>query len=112
MRRLAGEVVVLEPLEQRHAADLYAASRDPAVWRWLPRPQPDREGLEALVAEAVAAREAGTEGPFLTRERASGGRSAAAATSTSAPRTAWSRSAGPGSTRAPGAAAPTSRPSC
>jgi RimJ/RimL family protein N-acetyltransferase len=72
MRRLAGDVVVLEPLEQRHASDLYAASRDPAVWRWLPCPQPDREGLEALVAEAVAAREAGLEGPYATVDRASG----------------------------------------
>src|SRR4029079_9642072 len=72
MRRLAGEVVVLEPLEQRHASDLYAASRDPAVWRWLPRPQPDREGVAALVAEAVAAREAGLEGPYATVDRASG----------------------------------------
>jgi RimJ/RimL family protein N-acetyltransferase len=71
-RRLEGAVVVLEPLEQRHAADLFAASRDPAIWRWLPRERPDRAAFEALVAEAVAAGAAGVEGPFATLDRASG----------------------------------------
>jgi N-acetyltransferase len=72
MRRLEGEVVVLEPLELRHAADLYDASRDEAVWRWLPRLLPTRAELDALIADAVAAREAGAEGPFATLDRASG----------------------------------------
>jgi RimJ/RimL family protein N-acetyltransferase len=71
-RRLEGDVVVLEPLEQRHAAGLFAASRDPAIWRWLPRERPDRAAFEALVAEAVAAGAAGVEGPFATLDRASG----------------------------------------
>jgi N-acetyltransferase len=72
MRRLEGDVVVLEPLAPRHAADLYAASRDEAVWRWLPRPRPDRAELDAMIAEAVAAREAGLEGPYATLDRATG----------------------------------------
>jgi N-acetyltransferase len=72
MRRLEGEVVVLEPLELRHAADLYDASRDEAVWRWLPRLLPTRAELDALIADAVAAREASAEGPFATLDRASG----------------------------------------
>jgi N-acetyltransferase len=72
MRRMEGEVVVLEPLELRHAADLYEASRDEAVWRWLPRLRPTRAELDALIADAVAACEAGVEGPYATLDRASG----------------------------------------
>ena len=72
MRRLEGEVVVLEPLELRHAADLYDASRDEAVWRWLPRLRPMRAELDALIADAVAACEAGVEGSYATVDRASG----------------------------------------
>ncbi|HEX3316432.1 MAG TPA: GNAT family protein [Solirubrobacteraceae bacterium] len=71
-RRLEGERVVLEPLQRRHADDLFAASRDPATWRWLPRTRPDRRELDALIAEALAARDAGTEVPFALVERATG----------------------------------------
>ena len=37
---LAGRVVRLEPLAPGHADDLWEASRDPRVWRWLPVLQP------------------------------------------------------------------------
>jgi N-acetyltransferase len=71
-QRLEGDQVVLEPLEPRHADDLYHASRDEAVWRWLPRTRPDRAELDALIAEALAERAAGREVPFATVDRASG----------------------------------------
>jgi N-acetyltransferase len=71
-RRLEGGLVVLEPLERRHADDLFAASRDPAIWRWLPVAQPDRRALDALIAEALAARDAGAEVPFALVDRATG----------------------------------------
>jgi len=35
---LAGSLVVLEPLEDRHVADLRAAASDPRVSQWLPVP--------------------------------------------------------------------------
>ena len=35
---LAGALVTLEPLEQRHLDDLRAAASDPRVSRWLPVP--------------------------------------------------------------------------
>jgi RimJ/RimL family protein N-acetyltransferase len=38
--RLAGRVVVLEPLGPEHEDGLFAASADPDVWRWLSIPQP------------------------------------------------------------------------
>ena len=37
---LEGRIVRLEPLAQQHADDLWEASRDPRVWRWLPIVQP------------------------------------------------------------------------
>ena len=37
---LEGRIVRLEPLAQKHADDLWEASRDPRVWRWLPIVQP------------------------------------------------------------------------
>ena len=72
MRRMAGELVVLEPLEAHHAADLFEASRDETIWQWLPRPRPTRPELDALIAEAIAQRDAGEEGPFATLDRATG----------------------------------------
>jgi N-acetyltransferase len=72
MRRMEGEVVVLEPLGPEHADDLFAASRDEAIWAWLPRARPSREELAALIADAVAAREAGAEGPYATLNAATG----------------------------------------
>jgi RimJ/RimL family protein N-acetyltransferase len=72
MRRMEGEVVVLEPLGPQHADDLYAASRAAEIWQWLPCAQPTRAELDALIGEAVAAREAGEEGPYATLHRASG----------------------------------------
>ena len=37
---LGGRIVRLEPLARKHADDLWEASRDPRVWRWLPIVQP------------------------------------------------------------------------
>ena len=38
---LEGKHVRLEPIELRHAADLYVAGNDEAIWRykWVPMPQ-------------------------------------------------------------------------
>jgi RimJ/RimL family protein N-acetyltransferase len=59
--------VRLEPLDERHADDLWEASRDPEVWRWLSILQPaDREAWDAWLRSALAARDAGTELPFAT----------------------------------------------
>jgi RimJ/RimL family protein N-acetyltransferase len=71
-QRLEGGLVALEPLETTHADDLYAASRDDAVWRWLPRRRPSRTEFDALIATALAERDAGREVPFATVDRASG----------------------------------------
>ena len=67
--QLEGEVVRLEPLTPSHLDDLWAAARDPEVWRWLSITQPaTRDELGSWIAEAVA----GPDLPFATVLRASG----------------------------------------
>ncbi len=56
---LEGRIVRLEPLGPQHLDDLWAASRDPSVWTWLPILQPDQPAaLRAWLDEALA-------GPYL-----------------------------------------------
>ena len=69
---LEGRIVALEPLDHRHVDDLFEASRDPEVWRWMPMPQPSREQIARIVDIALADAAAGREGAFATVERASG----------------------------------------
>jgi RimJ/RimL family protein N-acetyltransferase len=53
---LEGELVRLEPLGERHLDDLWEASRDPAVWAWMPIVQPaEPDGLRAWLDAALAA---------------------------------------------------------
>jgi RimJ/RimL family protein N-acetyltransferase len=69
--RLEGEIVVLEPLTAENAEELRRPARAPETWAWLAHLNvPER--FDEWVGEALAAAEAGREGPFLTRERASG----------------------------------------
>ena len=72
VKRLEGRIVALEPLDHRHVDDLFEASRDPEVWRWMPMPQPSREQIARIVDIALADAAAGREGAFATVERASG----------------------------------------
>jgi RimJ/RimL family protein N-acetyltransferase len=53
--RLAGELVVLEPLAPEHEAGLYAASADSGLWQWLPVGQPRTpEAFHAWFEAALA----------------------------------------------------------
>jgi RimJ/RimL family protein N-acetyltransferase len=70
---LEGELVRLEPLEARHEAGLWEASRDERTWTWLSVHQPrTREELRAYLDEALANAAAGTELPFATIRREDG----------------------------------------
>jgi RimJ/RimL family protein N-acetyltransferase len=65
---LEGRVVRLEPLGPEHEEGLWLASRDPATWRWLNIVQPQtRAEWSAFVEQALAAAEAGTELPLVTK---------------------------------------------
>jgi RimJ/RimL family protein N-acetyltransferase len=64
---LEGRIVRLEPLRPEHEEGLWAASRDPRTWRWLPIVQPTTRGeWSAFVGRALAAAAAGTELPLVT----------------------------------------------
>ena len=63
----------LEPLAAGHADDLWEASRDPRVWRWLPIVQPQaREEWRAWMDSALERAEAGLELAFATILRRTG----------------------------------------
>ena len=52
---LEGRIVRLEPLDTRHLDDLWEASRDPAVWAWLPIAQPtERDELRSWLDDALS----------------------------------------------------------
>jgi len=69
---LEGRVVRLEPLGRGHLPGLIENCADPLLWTYMPEDGASGEGLERIVAAALAAREAGRELPFATIERASG----------------------------------------
>jgi N-acetyltransferase len=64
---LEGQIVRLEPLAPHHADDLYEASRDPRIWRWLPIVQPQtHEAWHAWMDAALERTRAGLELAFAT----------------------------------------------
>lgn len=64
---LEGRIVRLEPLAARHADELYAASRDPRIWRWLPIVQPQTPAdWRAWLDDALARVESGLDLAFAT----------------------------------------------
>ncbi|GIJ26928.1 hypothetical protein Vqi01_20900 [Micromonospora qiuiae] len=57
---LRGEHVRLEPLDLAHADELYAATTDPEVWRYLSAPPPaDAMAMRGILAAALAAQHRG-----------------------------------------------------
>jgi RimJ/RimL family protein N-acetyltransferase len=69
---LEGERVRLEPLDERHVPGLLAAATDPATWTWLFEQLDDEAVLRAWLADALRARDAGTELPFATLDARTG----------------------------------------
>ena len=69
---LQGERVRLEPLDERHVPGLLAAAADPATWTWLFEPLDNETALRAWLADALRARDAGTEMPFAALDASTG----------------------------------------
>lgn len=62
---LEGQYLRLEPLADRHAVDLFACGKDPAIWKYLPRaPLTSVEDTRNWIAQAVKLAEAGSQVPF------------------------------------------------
>jgi N-acetyltransferase len=70
---LEGSLVRLEPLQARHEADLFAASQDERIWRWLLGPGilPTRELIHGWLEQALADSAGGREAAFAMVWRAS-----------------------------------------
>ena len=68
---LEGRCVRLEPLSRDHLAGIVAAGSFDEIWTWL-SVRPMESGFERWIDDALAARDAGTELPFTTFDRASG----------------------------------------
>jgi RimJ/RimL family protein N-acetyltransferase len=70
---LCGQTIDLEPLEQRHAADLFRAAARPEIWRFMPiRGFTSPGGITRWIDTALEAAAQGREEPFAIVERASG----------------------------------------
>ncbi len=69
---LEGRHVRLEPLLREHLDGIVAAGSFDEIWRWLSWRPKGRAGFEEWMDAALAARDAGTELPFTTIDRASG----------------------------------------
>jgi RimJ/RimL family protein N-acetyltransferase len=70
--RLEGELVVLEPLEESHADELWRAAQAPEIWSWLAHIGSSREYFDGWMRISLDAATEGREGVFATRERAHG----------------------------------------
>ena len=69
---LSGRVVRLEPLAERHLADLAVAGGDRETWTWLFDDHSTPASLERWLADALRKAAAGAELPFATIDIASG----------------------------------------
>lgn len=70
---LTGRWVRLEPLDVRHADELFEAGCDPAIWEFLLVPPPgDVRDMEAYIEQALCERRAGRALPFAILSSATG----------------------------------------
>jgi len=70
---LTGRVVRLEPLRMEHAAELYEAGRDPAIWTYMSMRAPrSLDDIEQFITDALQARDEGLCQPFATIDLAQG----------------------------------------
>jgi RimJ/RimL family protein N-acetyltransferase len=69
---LQGPIVRLEPLAERHLADLARVADDDAIWRWIIAGPMDEAGLRAWYETARDNAATGSEVPFATVDVASG----------------------------------------
>jgi N-acetyltransferase len=70
-KRLEGKIVVLEPLDEENAEELWEAAQAPEIWEWLANLN-ERDRFERWLELTFEAAREGTEGTFLTRQGSSG----------------------------------------
>ena len=70
--RMEGSIVVLEPLAEAHADELWEAARAPEIWSWLANVGESRERFDTWMEMALEAAASGEEGPLAIRARGAG----------------------------------------
>jgi RimJ/RimL family protein N-acetyltransferase len=70
--RLEGSIVVLEPLGEQHAEELWEAAQAPEIWDWLVNLNAGRELFDCWLQASMESAREGGEGPFATRLRSGG----------------------------------------
>ena len=70
--RLEGSIVVLEPLGEQHAEELWEAAQAPEIWDWLVNLNASRELFDYWLQASMESAREGSEGPFATRLCSSG----------------------------------------
>jgi N-acetyltransferase len=68
---LEGSIVTLEPLREEHAEELWEAAQAPEIWAWLANLN-QRERYDIWMRLTLEAAQAGSEGPFTTRDARTG----------------------------------------
>jgi RimJ/RimL family protein N-acetyltransferase len=68
--RLEGELVVLEPLRESHAEELWRAAQAPEIWTWLAALGQDRDLFDEWMRLSLEANAEGREGVYTIRRRA------------------------------------------
>ena len=62
---LSGPTIRLEPLDLKHAPDLFQAAAEKSIWSYMPLSGfPDLEGVETWIRDSLAAQKLGTDLPF------------------------------------------------
>ena len=69
---LEGNTVLLIPLEMTHKDELYEAIKSPDVWEYTWREVKTIEDLEQIVSIAVQHKNAGTQIPFIIKDKFTG----------------------------------------
>jgi RimJ/RimL family protein N-acetyltransferase len=70
--RLEGSIVILEPLREEHADELWEAAQPAEIWEWLAHVGSSREYFDRWMELSLAEAEEGKAGPFATRKQDSG----------------------------------------
>jgi N-acetyltransferase len=70
--RLEGDLVILEPLREDHAEELWLAAQPTEIWDWLTNIGADREVFARFMEMSLGAASEGREGVFVVRRRAEG----------------------------------------
>ncbi len=66
--RLEGSLAALEPLEEKHAEDLWRAAQAPEIWGWL-ADLAKRERFEQWLELSLAAQREAREGVYVIRDQ-------------------------------------------